>query len=201
MQVGVWSWRCLWCIWDLLLPRPQVRLPHLWSRASHSCFQQTGYKQTYTSNESLTIWRLFPRLKISFFNIPGRSSGGPSQWSLPQWTSLVKQTGPGRAWRCGPETQGEWWAALARLHSDYGTEAEKRDKTSSIFTYLKSDQIQSKLICTAYFKTTKLTKVLYMKQAVHVKLSQTRWVVTSQKDAVSDLLQKSAPAALPCCWR
>lgn len=33
---------CLRCILYLLLPRPQVRLPHPWSRASHSCFRPTG---------------------------------------------------------------------------------------------------------------------------------------------------------------
>lgn len=51
---------CLRCILYLLLPRPQVRLPHLWSRASHSCFRPTGdiFKKN-TSNKLSNIHSLF----------------------------------------------------------------------------------------------------------------------------------------------
>lgn len=110
--------------WDFLICGPE--LPILISNRLNTNTHQT----------SLLIYGGFFQDSKSAFYIPGHSSGDPLRWSLPQWTSLVKQTGPGQAWRCGPETQGEWWAALARLHSGYGTEAKNRDKIQSIYTYI-----------------------------------------------------------------
>ena len=108
--------------------------------------------------------------------IPCHSWAGPWQWSSPQWTSLAKQTDLGPAWRCGPGTRGEWWAARGRLRSDYVTEAAGEGKKTAL-VHMSKEMARKENIQGGKIVDKKMKNKL----------------------GTSPLPQKSVPAALPCC--
>lgn len=144
---------CNRCVCLLPSLEPQVRLPHQWSTASHSCFPPTEDTETsdfyYSiSTNSFVVCQMYVHLfkaviykRITIrsacvwvttqfaLHTPCHSWASLWQWSLPLWISLAKQTDLGPAWRCDPGTQGEWWAALGRLRSDCVTEATGEEET------------------------------------------------------------------------